>query len=318
MKAARIHHFGSPDVILVEDIEVPEPGEGEVLVRVRAAGVGPWDDWIRSGKSVVAQPLPLTLGSDLSGVVEAVGAGVTEVVPGDAVFGVTNERFVGSYAELAVARASMIAKRPRRLGDLAAASVPVIAVTAMQMLFEYARVRAGQRILIHGGAGNVGAYAVQLARRAGAHVITTITDEADYVRGLGANEVLDRSVRFDEVLAKAPVDAVIDTVGNHVLERSFSIVKRGGVLVSAVCQPSAERAAEHGIEAMFMLVQVDSASLARIATLIDDGQLATRVGSVLPLAEARAAHEMLAGTRPRARGKIVLAVAPRTASDADG
>ena len=308
MKAARIHRYGSPDVIVLDDVEVPDPGEGEVLVRIGAAGVGPWDAWIRSGKSVLPQPLPLTLGSDLSGVVEAVGAGVTEVVPGDAVFGVTNEAFVGAYAGLAVARASMIARKPQRLSDLAAAAVPVIAVTAMQMLFDHARLHAGQRVLIHGAAGNVGAYAVQLARRAGAHVIATVNDEAEYVRSLGAEVVLERSVRFEEALAGAPVDAVIDTVGGEVMDRSYSVLKRGGVLVSAVCQPDPERAAEHGVEAMFILVQVDSASLTQIATLIDDGELATRVGSVLPLAEARAAHEMLEGIRPRARGKIVLEV----------
>src|SRR5215470_4694838 len=111
MKAARIHRYGSPDVIVVEDVETPAPGPDEVLVRVRAAGVGNWDALIRSGKSMVAQPLPFALGSDLSGTVEAVGAGVTELVPGDAVFGVTNEQFIGAYAELAVARASMLAKK---------------------------------------------------------------------------------------------------------------------------------------------------------------------------------------------------------------
>ena len=307
MRAARIHRFGSPDAIVVEDVETPEPGPGEVLVRVRAAGVGPWDGWIRTGKSVIPQPLPLTLGSDLSGFVEAVGAGVTELIPGDAVFGVTNERFVGANAELAVAQVGMLALKPRRIGDLAAASVPVVAVTAQQMLFDQARVQAGQRVLVHGAAGNVGAYAVQLARQAGAHVIATVTDDVDDVRGLGAAEVLDRSVRFEDVVA--PVDAVIDTVGGAVLERSYGVLRRGGVLVSAVCQPNADQAAAHGVDAMFILVQVDSGSLAQIAEMIDRGELATCVGSVLPLAEARAAHEMLEGTRPRARGKIVLEVA---------
>lgn len=306
MKAVRIHRFGSPDVIVVEDVEPLAPGPGEVLVRVRAAGVGPWDGWIRTGKSVIPQPLPLTLGSDLSGVVESVGPGVTELIPGDAVFGVTNERFVGANSEMAVAQVGMLAIKPRRIDDLAAASVPVVAVTALQMLFDQARIRAGQRVLVHGGGGNVGAYAVQLARRAGAHVIATVTDEVDHVLGLGAAEVLDRSVRFEDVVA--PVDAVIDTVGGPVLDRSYKVLRRGGTLVSAVCQPDAEQAAAHGVDAMFILVQVDSESLAQIAEMIERGELATRVGSVLPLAEARAAHEMLEGTRPRAPGKLVLDV----------
>src|ERR1700722_13439678 len=153
MKAARIHRFGAPDVVVVEEVPRPAPAAGELLVRVAAAGVGPWDALIREGKSKVSPPPPLTLGSDLSGVIEAVGAGVAGFEVGDQVYGVTNSQFCGAYAEYALASAAMIAGKPQRLSHIEAASVPVVAVTAWQMLFDYAQVAAGQRILILGAAG---------------------------------------------------------------------------------------------------------------------------------------------------------------------
>lgn len=307
-KACRIHRFGPPSEITLEDLECPEPGVGEVLVRVKAAGVGPWDAWIRSGKSALPQPLPLTLGSDLSGIVEAVGPNVDEFLPGDAVFGVTNARFTGAYADFAIVRAEMIARKPGRLGDIDAASVPVVAVTAWQALFELAMLKAGQTVLIHGAAGSVGAYAVRLAIWAGVRVIATAgADDLGYLRCLGADTVVDyRAVRFEDVAHG--VDAVIDLVGGEVQTRSFAVLKSGGRLVSAVSPPDQTKASEHGVSAVFFLVDVTTVRLTRIAELIDLGVLKTSVGAVLPLAAARTAHEMLEGARPRPRGKIVLRV----------
>jgi NADPH:quinone reductase-like Zn-dependent oxidoreductase len=304
MKAARVRRFGPPDVIEIEDIATPQPEADEVLVQVHAAGVGPWDAWIRSGKSVLPQPLPLTLGSDLSGVVEAVGARVTDLVPGDEVFGVSGPRFTGAYAEHATAPATMLARKPRRLTHVEAASVPVVAVTALQMLFDHAHVSRRERVLILGAAGSVGAYAVQLARSAGAHVIGTVRsrDDAAYVRGLGAQEVVDVSTVAVED-AVQPVDAVIDLVGG---DAAMARLVRGGRFVSAVSQPDQERAARYGVTATFMLVDVRTEPLTRIASLLDAQELTTHVGTVMPLADARIAHEMLDGTRPRPRGKIVL------------
>ena len=166
MKAARIHQFGPPDVIVIDDVPQPRPGPGEVLVRVAAAGVGPWDALIREHKSAVKATLPLILGSDLSGVVEEVGAGVSTFHAGQEVYGVTNPDFCGAYTQFAIASAKMVARKPLRLSYVEAASAPVVAVTAWQMLFDYADVKPTQRILIHGAAGNVGAYAVQLASQA--------------------------------------------------------------------------------------------------------------------------------------------------------
>src|SRR5690349_1616183 len=162
MMAWRVHAFGPPETMQFERVPRPDPGPGEVLVKVHAAGVGPWDGWIRAGKSALPQPLPLTLGSDLSGEIQAVGPDVSELRVGDQVYGVTNPRFIGAYAEYALASAAMIARKPTSLSHIEAASVPVIAVTAWQGLFDQAQLTAGRTVLIHGAAGNVGAYAVQL------------------------------------------------------------------------------------------------------------------------------------------------------------
>ena len=186
MEAARIHNFGGPEVIVVEDVPRPMPTTGEVLVRVAAAGVGPWDALIREGKSKVSPPPPLILGSDLSGVVEEIGPGVSQCKRGDEVYGVTNPQFVGAQAEYAVASANMIARKPLLLSHLEAASAPVVAVTAWQMLHDYAHVQAGQTVLILGAAGNVGAYAVQLAANANLQVVALVgSRDTGYVRGLG-------------------------------------------------------------------------------------------------------------------------------------
>ena len=186
MKAVRIHRFGAPEVIVIEDVPKPVPNDGEVVVKIEAAGVGPWDALIRRGKSALPQALPLTLGSDFSGVIDSVGPGVERFQVGDEVFGVTAESFTGACAEYARAKSSMIAPKPRTLNYGHAASVPVVSVAAWQMVFEFAELSAGQSVLIHGGAGNVGAYAVQFAKQAGAMVMTTAAaGDASYIRSLG-------------------------------------------------------------------------------------------------------------------------------------
>jgi NADPH:quinone reductase-like Zn-dependent oxidoreductase len=308
MKAVRVHRFGPPEVISLDDLPKPEPGRGEVVVRVKAAGIGPWDALIRSGKSVLPQPLPLILGSDLSGEVDSVGAGVNELQVGDEVFGVTNERFTGAYTEYAVAKAAMLAPKPKRLNHTHAASVPVVAMTAWQMVFDLAQLSSGQAVLVHGGAGNVGGYAVQLAKRAGAMVIATASVENDsYVRRLGADGVIDyRARRFEERVKG--IDAVLDTVGGETLDRSYGVLKRGGIIVSSAVQPSRETAEQHGVRAVFFLVQVTTERLKTIGEMIDGGTLQSEVGEVLWLDEARRGHEMLEGA-PHRRGKIVIKVA---------
>jgi NADPH:quinone reductase-like Zn-dependent oxidoreductase len=306
MKAARIHRFGSPDMIVVEDIPRPAPAAGDVLVRVAAAGVGPWDALIREGKSKLSPPLPLTLGSDLSGVVEAVGAGVGDFKNGDEIYGVTNPQFVGAQAEYAVASATMIARKPQRLSMVDAASVPVVAVTAWQMLFEHARPAAGQVVMVLGAAGNVGAYAVQFAARAGFHVIAVAgSKDVAHVGRLGATDVIDYRVA-DFTHVPHTVDVVIDTVGGETRDRATNVLKPGGMLVTVVSTDFAPARAD--VRSAFFYAEVTSDRLNTISELLDGGTVIPQVGSVLPLDEVRAAHDMLAGA-PHERGKIVLNVA---------
>src|SRR3982750_3774635 len=192
MMAWRGHPFSPPGVMSLEPVPRPEPGPGEVLVKVEAAGVGPWDGWIRAGKSALPQPLPLTLGSDLSGEIVAGGPDLSDLRVGDQVYGVTNPRFIGAYAEYALASAAMISRKPTSLTYIEAASVPVIAVTAWQALFDQAQLKAGQTVVIHGAAGNVGAYAVQLAHRAEVRIFATAAaNDVAFVRNLGASSVID-------------------------------------------------------------------------------------------------------------------------------
>jgi len=303
MRAVCIHRFGPPAVIVMDDIQRPIPGSGEVLVRVAATGVGPWDALIREGKSEVSPPPPLTLGSDLSGIVEALAPDVADFKTGDEVYGVTNPQFCGANAEFAVASANMVAKKPKRLSHLEAASAPVIAVTAWQMLFDYARAVENQRVLILGAGGNVGAYAVQFAAMKRLNITAVVgSKDVEYVRSLGAESVLDyRSGSFEEILS--PVDVVIDTVGGETRERSFRLVKPGGIVVSVVSTDPLQQRSD--VRSVFFYVEVTTARLNTISKMFDDGILLPQVGSVLPLDQARTAHEMLAGA-PHKRGKILL------------
>ena len=299
MKAARIHSFGPPDVVVVEDVPVPSPGPGEVLVRVMAAGVAAWDAIIREGKSKVSPPPPLTLGSDLSGFIEKVGPGVTAFAPADEVYGVTNPQFCGAQAEFAVAAADMVARKPQSLNYLEAASAPVIAVTAWQMLFQYAQLVRGQTVIVIGAAGNVGAYVVQMAVDAGIHVVAIAhREDEDLLRSLGVKSIIDSSQpAFEKDLPQ--VDAILDTVGGGTFERCVAALKPGGKLVTSVSSRPLPA------EAIFFYAEVTNARLQTITAMFDEGRITTRVGSVLPLSEARQAQDMLAGA-PHKPGKIVL------------
>ena len=305
MKAARIHKFGGPEVIVVEDVPVPVAGPGEVLVRVAATGVAPWDALIREGKSNVSPQPPLTLGSDLSGVIEAVGPDVTEFKNGDEIYGVTNPQFCGANAEYALAFGNMIALKPLGMTDIEAASIPVVAVTAWQMLFDYGHAQRGQTVMILGAAGNVGAYAVQLAARAGLHVIAVAKGkDIDYVRSLRPEIAVNSQIGISEDTVPS-VDLLIDTVGGETRERSLRGLKSGGVLVSVVS--SDPLSSRPDVRTVFFYVEVTTERLNTISKLFDSAELQASIGSVLDLKEVRTAHEMLAGA-PHKRGKIVLKV----------
>jgi NADPH:quinone reductase-like Zn-dependent oxidoreductase len=309
MKAATISEFGPPSVIHLADVPVPQPQSGQVRVRVSAAGVGPWDALIREGRGGLPQSLPLTLGSDIAGIVDAIGPDVPGLKVGDSVFGQTNGNFTGGYAEYAVASAASMARKPGSLGFVEAASAPVVAVTAWQMLFEYGQAIAGQKVLIHGAAGNVGAYAVQMARNAGLEIVATGgSGDLDYIRKLGADVAIDYRTGSFESTART-IDIVIDTVGGETRARSLEVLKPGGILVSVVSTPMpSARAAELGVKAVFFFVDVTTARLDKISEMFDSGKLISSVGTVLTLNDAELAHQMLAGA-PHKRGKIVLNIA---------
>jgi NADPH:quinone reductase-like Zn-dependent oxidoreductase len=316
VRAVRIERFGPPDVLMLENIPVPAPRRGEILIDVAAAGVGPWDALIRSGKSALAQRLPITLGSDFAGTIVQFGSTPGELNVGDVVFGST-AGFVGAYAEYLVVPKNMVAAKPASLGFIEAASVPVVAVTALQMLNRAGGI-SGRTVLVHGAAGAVGGFAVQMASQNGARVIANAAPaDQEYVREMGAETVVDiRTAGFGAV--REPVDVVLDTLGGDVQKGSFEVLKRGGSLISVVSPADEVTAQRYAVNAQFFYVDVNAADLQSIARALDAKSLRANVGAILPLAAARTAHEMLAGVRPHPRGKIVLRVrdgeAPRASA----
>ena len=265
-------------------------------------------DWkIREGllKDRLQYTFPFIPGWDLSGIVEEIGPEVTRFKPGDAVFSSQGLSRDGAYAEFAVVDASLIAQKPRSIDHVTAAGIPLAAMTAWQALFEGAQLKRGQRVLIHAGSGGVGSFAVQFAKWKGAHVLATCsTANADFVKGLGADEVID--YRQTDFTHMRHVDAVLDTLGGEVQDRSWKVIKPFGVLVSIVSQPSVETAESLNIRHAFVHLKPDGALLAGIAKLVDAGKIKSPVETVLPLAEARQAQEL--SQTGHARGKIVLKI----------
>jgi NADPH:quinone reductase-like Zn-dependent oxidoreductase len=316
MKAIRIHGRGGPDHLSYDDVPQPSPGAGEVLVRVYAAGVIAnelkWDETYQTkAGSPRALPIP---GRDLSGMVEQVGPGVTTLVKGSEVYAMLDYGRDGAEADYTVALPNELVPKPSTLDHVQAAAVPLSALTAWQALFDNGHLAAGQTVLIHGGAGGVGVFAVQLARWAGAQVITTAsTRNRDFLRELGANEIIDyTTTRFEEVVHD--VDLVFDTVGGDSLERSWQVIKPGGVLVSIVSPspPAAAQAAMskgkggggHDVRFVYFIVEPNRDELIQIGALIDAGHLRPIIDTVFPLAQARQAYEQAA--KGHTRGKIVL------------
>jgi NADPH:quinone reductase-like Zn-dependent oxidoreductase len=303
MKAVQIHANGGPEVLKYEDVPRPEPKANEILVRVHTAGVNPVDWKIREG--VVPATLPMIMGFDFSGVVERVGSGVTKYRSGDAVFGQVAEAS-GSYAEYALTMEPYIAHKPEGLDDIRAAALPVAGLVAWQALFDIAKLTVDQTVLIHGAAGGVGSFAVQFAKWKGARVLGTASgDHAAQVRQFGADEVIDyRKTKFEEVARD--VDVVLDTVGGETQERSWKVLKRGGILASLVQPPSAEKAAAYGVRGSIVYQKGNGEQLAEIAELVAKGKVKVNVETVLPLSEARKAQEL--SKTGHSGGKIVLEV----------
>jgi NADPH:quinone reductase-like Zn-dependent oxidoreductase len=302
MRAARFHQYGPASNVVIEEVEKPQPGAGEVLVEVHAAGVNPIDWKYRSGAVREWMPveLPYTGGFDLSGTVAALGAGVTGFEIGDAVFG----RGMAAFAEFAIAAADNLAHKPQRLTFEEAATIPIGAATAWGALFDGAQLQAGQSILIHGAAGGVGLWASQLAHWKGSHVIGTVSGpNVDFAKSLGADEVVDyTTTRFEDVVHD--VDAVLNTVGGDLSVRSLDVIKPGGVLVTIAGPPPDEAARDRGIRIGVFQSRATAELLAQIAGLIDDGTLRPEVGKVYPFEQIVQAQEF--SERGHGRGRVVL------------
>jgi NADPH:quinone reductase-like Zn-dependent oxidoreductase len=308
MRAIRVHESGGIDAMRLDETPCPVPGAGDVLVAVKAAGVGPWDRPAREGQSGLGRALPVTLGSDISGTVAALGADVDAFALGEAVYGATNDQFVGGYAEYALADAGKVARKPAALDYVTAAGLPVVAVTAWQMLFEYARIEPGQAILVRGAAGSVGACATQMAKEAGARVYGSArTRDIERVRALGAEPVVDGE-RVGAQLASGSLDAVIDTIGGDASESTREALRPNGIIVSVVNPEDEAYVRSRGVRAAYFIVDVTRGRLDRISAMVQRGTLHLPVGEVLDLADAKIAHSMLDGA-PHKPGKIVLRVA---------
>jgi NADPH:quinone reductase-like Zn-dependent oxidoreductase len=308
MMALRAHARGGPEQLVYEQAPVPEPAAGEVLVAVDAAGITfaelTWDEsWTTADGQ---DRTPVIPAHEVSGRIAGLGAGVTGWATGDEVYGLIDFARDGAAAQYVTIAAADLAARPRSVPHEASATLPLAALTAWQALVDHAATEPGERVLIQGGAGGVGVYAVQLAGFLGAHVTATgRARNADLVRRLGADDYV--AVQGEGPGKLPEFDVVIDTVGGAVLEQSYGLVRDGGRLVSLSAPPSQEEAAERSIHAMFFIVAPDPAELARLAELTDAGQLTPVISQVIPLAEGRNAYESVSAPRPP--GKTVLAVA---------
>ena len=312
MKAVRIHNYGGPEVLKYEAARRPQPGKGEVLIRVHATSVNPIDWKVRAGymKDFIPHSFPLILGWDVSGVIEEVGAGVSQFKKGDEVYSLPDHTRDGAYAQYIVVRESEVALKPKALHHVRAAAVPLATLTAWQALFDTAQLQPGQRVLIQGAAGGVGHFAVQLAKWKGAYVIGTASAKNhEMLCELGADELIDYTTeRFEDVARN--IDVVLDTIGGDTQERSWQVLKKGGALVSLVQSPSENKAKQHGVRGIRLGTRPNGQELAAIAKIIDAGTLAPVIDRILPLSEARRAHEL--SQTGHVRGKIVLRVKDQT------
>jgi len=307
MKAVVAHQYGGPEVLKFENVPRPEPKENEALVRVIASGVNPADPLTLSGKYAreFGTHLPLIPGYDIAGIVEKTGVKITKLKVGDAVYGYPT--FGGGWAEYVTVTEGEVAAKPASLNFAEAAAVPMGALTAWQALVDVAQLHAGQTILIHGGSGGVGSFAVQIAKARGARVIATAsTANQDFLKQLGVDVAIDYTkIRFEKIAKD--VDAVLDPVGKETLARSYDVVKKGGIVMSLVARPDRAELEKRGIRGAAISVHPDAEDLAEIARLIDAGKIRPMVTQVLPLGDAIAAQQQAA--THHTRGKVVLRIA---------
>ena len=309
MKAVVIHEYGGPEVLKYEDVPQPEPKQDQLRIHVIAAGVNPVDGMIRSGMfdKEGHRAFPVILGGDISGVVERVGSNITKFKSGDPVFAYVSLDNSGGYAQYAVVTEREAAPKPKSLTYVEAAAVPIVALTAWQALIDTAKLKAGQTVLIHGGSGGVGSFAIQIAKAHGAKVIATASAaNQELLKQLGADVAIDYTKQNFENVAK-DVDVVLDSIGKDTLARSYGVVKKGGIIVSLVARPDPAELEKHGIRGEALSVDPNSDELSEIGKLIDEKKINVIVSQTFPLSEARKAQEQVA--TGHTRGKIVLKVA---------
>jgi alcohol dehydrogenase len=332
MKSVRIHRYGGNDVVRIEETARPTPGPGDLLVAVHAASINPVDFKIRDGalKVLVRYPMPLTLGNDLSGVVEEVGPNVTRYKPGDCIYARLDKNRIGAFAEWALVSEQAAASKPAGISHVEAASLPLVGLTAWQALIDLGKVSRGQKVLIHAGSGGVGTFAIQLAKHLGAYVATTASARNhDLVKRLGADEVIDyRTTRFEDLLSD--YDMVFDTQGGDTLERSFRVVRRGGTIVTVGGKPDAKfarawglsgvlvfvlgilsrkvtrLARERGVSFEYLFMHPSGQQLSEIGALVDQGVIKPVIDRTFSLVEARDGLAYVESGR--AVGKVVIEI----------
>jgi NADPH:quinone reductase-like Zn-dependent oxidoreductase len=309
MKAVVIHAYGGTDVLKLEDVPRPEPKDDEILIRVIAASINPVDVAIREGylARLIGNRFPLIPGMDAAGIVEKVGAKMGKFKAGDPVYAFFTLAGEGGYAEFVIAKESEVALKPKTITYAQAAAVPAAASTAWQALIETAKLTAGQTVLIHGGSGGIGHFAIQIAKAQGAKVIATAsTAKQDFLKQMGADQTVDYTKAKFEDVAK-DVDVVLDTVGEETLKRSYGVVNTGGIIVTIADEPEQAALDKHGIRGVALRSSPKANVLEELTKLIDAKKVMPVVSQALPLSEVAKAHEQIA--TQHTRGKIVLQVA---------
>src|SRR5438445_1277575 len=309
MKAVVVNEYGGPEVLKYQDAPRPEPKDDEILVRVMAAAVNPVDSYVRQGMFAKRglDNRPAIIGYDIAGVVEKSGANAKKFKTGDAVYSYLSVMRGGGYAEFAVAKESETALKPRNINFVEAAAVPLAATTAWQALVDTAKIDKGQTVLIHGGSGGVGSFAIPIAKAHGAKVIATAsTAHQDLLKQLGVDQAIDyTTTKFEDVVKD--VDVVLNCVRADALARSYGVVKKGGIIVSITDEPDQTECAKHGIHGTRMGAHPDAKVLEELTKLIEAGKMKPIVSQTLPLAEASKAHQQI--ETHHTLGKIVLKVA---------
>jgi alcohol dehydrogenase len=310
MKAVKAHEFGGSEVLHFEDAIKPTPHRGEVLIEVHGSSINPVDTKSITPESEYKDYLkfPVTPGSDVSGIVVRVGEGVSSVKPGDKVYGQAGplQKGTGAFAEYAVAPENSIARMPENLSFIEAGAIPLTAASAYVAIIDHMKLRAGQKILIHGGSGGIGSFAIQLAKHLGAYVVTTTSvDGVNYAKYQGADEVVDYEFQsFEKTLND--FDAVLDTVGEEIYKKSFKVLKRGGIIVSMLCKPDEELMKQYGVRAVLEMTKVDQSLLNKVSQLVKEGVFKVNISKIYSLKDTKEAYE--AKDKEHILGKIAISV----------